>query len=265
MRFALALFVFLLMSAPMARAQEISGDFAGGSVKVGPDTATCDTSRIGAMHMNGATLEYCNGTCWKGTSIAGAPSDGLIALWTFDEGTGTTADDSIGANTGTLINAPVWTTAGRIGGALTFSGNRYVSVPSSANLNLTSFTIAGWGRMTTVQTAYIMEKGVNGSTSGPYLFYTANTLICGFNGSSAFQEINSGFTPSANTWYHYACSYNSASKTLKLYVNGSAVEWDTVCRTRLPIPAISGWAAAFTTITATGTVNLTIYGSTTAI
>ncbi len=54
--------------------------------------------------------------------VSGAGS-GLVAYYTFDEGSGTTAGDSAGSNTGTLTNGPTWTT-GKIGsGAVQFGWN----------------------------------------------------------------------------------------------------------------------------------------------
>jgi hypothetical protein len=47
---------------------------------------------------------------------------GLVGYWKFDEGSGTTANDSSGyGNNGTLYNSPTWTT-GKVGGALSFNG-----------------------------------------------------------------------------------------------------------------------------------------------
>ncbi len=56
-------------------------------------------------------------------------NQGLVGYWKFDEGNGTTAQDSSGAgNTGTLVNGPTWTT-GKIGSALRFDGtNNYVDI-----------------------------------------------------------------------------------------------------------------------------------------
>src|SRR3989344_8523640 len=66
-------------------------------------------------------------------SPAQAQTSGLVGYWTFDEGSGTTANDSSGNNnTGTLINGSTWTT-GKIGGALSFDGtNDYVLINSTA-------------------------------------------------------------------------------------------------------------------------------------
>jgi peptidoglycan hydrolase-like protein with peptidoglycan-binding domain len=53
-------------------------------------------------------------------AISGSGS-GLVAHYTFDEGSGATAGDSAGSNTGTLVNGPTWV-AGRIGGGIQFDG-----------------------------------------------------------------------------------------------------------------------------------------------
>ncbi|MHC4616748.1 MAG: LamG domain-containing protein [Planctomycetota bacterium] len=72
-------------------------------------------------------------------------SDGLVAHWKFDEGTGPTAYDSAGTNDGTLVNGPVWTT-GVLDGALEFDGiNDYVTVPDDPSLNITGdITVSAW-------------------------------------------------------------------------------------------------------------------------
>src|SRR3989338_5343069 len=71
-------------------------------------------------------------------SPAQAQTSGLVGYWTFDEGAGTTANDSSGNNnTGTLTNGPTWTT-GKIGQALNFDGvNDYVDLgfPSALQLS----------------------------------------------------------------------------------------------------------------------------------
>ena len=72
------------------------------------------------------------------------PSDtmtrGLVAYWSFDEGTGTTTyDGSDNGNHGTFVtvaSSPKWTN-GKVGGALSFDGvDDYVEVPDSSSLNL---------------------------------------------------------------------------------------------------------------------------------
>ena len=73
-------------------------------------------------------------------------ASGLVGYWSFDEGTGITANDlSRRGNTGTLINNPTWTT-GRVGGALSFDGvDDRVDVSDATSLrDLEIFTLMGW-------------------------------------------------------------------------------------------------------------------------
>ena len=67
------------------------------------------------------------------------PDNGLVGHWTFDEGSGTTANDASGlGNNGTLLNMNSVTdwVSGKLGGALRFNGsNASVSIPHSSSIN----------------------------------------------------------------------------------------------------------------------------------
>ncbi len=71
---------------------------------------------------------------------------GLVAAYSFDEGSGTMVTDASGnANTGT-VSAASWTTTGKYGGALSFNGsNSWVTISHSAVLSLTNgMTLEAW-------------------------------------------------------------------------------------------------------------------------
>jgi fibronectin type 3 domain-containing protein len=152
-------------------------------------------------------------------------SSGLVAYYTFDEGTGTTVNDSSGnGNTGTISGAS-WTT-GKYGRALSFNG-RYstVIIPDSASLHLSNGmtleawvyptrTITGWEDVVYKDTdIYFLEGGSNGGQSAPA---AGGTFVTNGNvpmrGSSALP---------VSTWTHLAATYDG--KTLLLYVNGVVV------------------------------------------
>ena len=78
-----------------------------------------------------------------------------VSEWTFNEGTGTTAYDSVGSNHGTLVNGPTWTT-GLIDGALSFDGSDdIVSVPDSASLDFAdAITMEAWVKFDSVDNRY---------------------------------------------------------------------------------------------------------------
>src|SRR5712691_3072962 len=72
---------------------------------------------------------------WVGAGHA-ATTD-LVAAYSFDEGSGTSASDASGSgNNGTVSNT-AWSNAGKYGGALSFNGSSsWVTVPDAATLDL---------------------------------------------------------------------------------------------------------------------------------
>ena len=75
-----------------------------------------------------------------------APTPGLVAAYSFDEGSGTAVTDMSGfGNTG-AINGPSWTASGRFGNALVFNGGSdWITVNNSDSLGLTSgMTLEAW-------------------------------------------------------------------------------------------------------------------------
>ena len=97
-------------------------------------------------------------------AMASRVSDGLLHLYTFDEGTGTTAGDSAGTNPGTLYNmdpATDWV-SGIIGTALDFDGaNDYVKTANSLTVPRTSFSMSAWFKTTSTADDKILHFDPN--------------------------------------------------------------------------------------------------------
>ena len=71
------------------------------------------------------------------TTPAGAP--GLVAAYSFSEGTGTTVADASGTGNGGSIGTATWTTSGKYGNALSFNGtNARVTIPDAPSVRLTN-------------------------------------------------------------------------------------------------------------------------------
>ncbi|MDO8522827.1 MAG: glycosyl hydrolase [bacterium] len=86
---------------------------------------------------------------------------GLVGWWKFDDGLGTSATDSSGnANTGTLINGPIWSTE-KLARALSFDGiDDNVQTPSNILQTANNFTIIGWFKAnTTANIGHILWEG----------------------------------------------------------------------------------------------------------
>ena len=151
---------------------------------------------------------------------------GLVAAYSFDQGSGTTVPDASGTNnTGTLAGA-TWTTSGKYGGALAFSGtNQRVNIPNAASLQLSSaMTLEAWVNPSTISNVWrdVVFKGNDNyflmATTGPA---HAGTPAGGAIVNGAHAEAFGTTTLTTGTFTHLAATYDGA--TLKLYVGGNLV------------------------------------------
>lgn len=217
---------------------------AGGGAQLGDETdvPTCDINNVGLLRYNvaDATVEVCDGAAWAASGSGGSSTpdvtSGLVGWWKLDEAAGTTAADASGSgNPGTLTNGPTWqSTGGKIDGALSFDEvNDYVGVASSASLNVTRITMAGWGYKTVANTANWSNMITRQYTGGGDLWEDVYALAtdssasdyysCGIRTASGAAQALSTVSSNIdiNSWVHLACTYDGA--TVALYRNGARI------------------------------------------
>lgn len=150
--------------------------------------------------------------------------------WALNEGSGSTAGDSIGGRNGTLLNGPTWNATGKIGGSLTLNGtNQAVSVGTWDLGN--QFTISAWINLnasaTNIQTIFANKTGGNYSgfafyvntyqTGDRKLIFETNNGTVAANASSGIGAVPTG------QWVHVAAVVDRSTSTARLYVNGTDV------------------------------------------
>lgn len=156
---------------------------------------------------------------------ARAQSAGLVAAYSFDEASGTSAADSSGnGNRGTLVNGATWSTTAKFGTAASFDGvNDRIDVADSNSLDLTTaMTLEAWVRPT-ANSGYrtVVLKEVSGELA--YSLYAADSDH-GARPSGWARVANTsryadgtGSLP-LNSYSHVAVTYNGSA--LVFYVNG---------------------------------------------
>jgi peptidoglycan hydrolase-like protein with peptidoglycan-binding domain len=158
---------------------------------------------------------------------------GLAGYWTFDEGAGTTAGDSSGSNTGTLINGATWTTGNIGSGAVSLDGvdGRVDLGDISGIENVSAATWAFWTKPESLVASSIYMAKYNDNGAQVSFRIVQSNSGCGggpddiaiyFN-SGTCAVTNSNFL-SAGTWSHVAIVFDGTttgnSNRIKIYANG---------------------------------------------
>ncbi|MEE9302498.1 MAG: LamG domain-containing protein, partial [Thiotrichaceae bacterium] len=156
------------------------------------------------------------------------PETGLLSRWTLNESNGSKANDSIGNNTGTLINAPIWQpTQGKLEGALKFDGNNDRVDLGTLNIPGSKMSIAFWFKADDFDEseARFISKATDTSENNHYwMVSTVNKTKLRFRlktkGSTTTLISNSNVI-STNKWHHVAVTYDG--NKMKIYRDGELV------------------------------------------
>jgi predicted outer membrane repeat protein len=148
------------------------------------------------------------------------PPGSLIAHWKLDESEGSTAEDSIGDNDGTLASSPIWKpNEGKVDGALWFDGHDdYVACGNSPVFNLTNaITVAAWVNLAQVDEDWqaIVAKG----DSAWRLSLVEQTQRFHFAVTGEpYHYVNGTTVVGLDEWHHVCGTYDG--EYIRLYVDG---------------------------------------------
>lgn len=217
---------------------------------------TSPRGKAGEMDYNldEGVMQYCNGSSWinmgpksaeAGASAADlsptAPTSGLIGHWTLDD-TNTTAIDSTGANSGTMVGGLDGATNsvdGKINTSLNFDGaDDYIQIPDSATLSFgdgatsQELSVCSWVNAADMTNFAIASKcRDNGAGDCEFSFGThdADELRFNITDSNINDRIgllsSSALTADEGAWNHYCGTYDGTNTNagITLYRNGVAL------------------------------------------
>lgn len=167
------------------------------------------------------------------------PPANMVGWWTFDEATGTIANDISGFNNvGTYVSTPSVINPGKVANALNFTAGKYVTVQNHADVNFgpsENFSIDCWIKNKNSGLRTILDKRENACNN-----LTASLGYCMFlsNGKLGFQIGNGGamnnYVASVGNniaddkWHLVAITFDrggncGSTGTLRFYVDGSLV------------------------------------------
>lgn len=169
-----------------------------------------------------------------GHPIGGSPVGSPLAHWKFDEGYGTTANDSSSNSNDLTLSTSSWTNDGKYNKAWDGDGSKYLSRADDADFDFTAsedFSISVWVKSDSASNPsdleFIVDKesgdgyGVYFDTSGYPVFATYDsTPIPITDTASGTTDIYDG------TWHHIVSIKNGTS-SLKIYVDGREVGSNT--------------------------------------
>ncbi|MFC1632301.1 LamG domain-containing protein [Candidatus Omnitrophota bacterium] len=147
----------------------------------------------------------------------------LIAYWDFDEGTGTTANDSSSNGYDGTVYGATWTT-GQVGGALSFDGvDDYVEVGDVPGLDISSaITLEAWAKTDKITNDTIISKDDDAGNREYYfgVSYDGNNpgRVRWALNTSGFHFIDSSTIVNDSQWHYIVGTYDGSY--LRLYIDG---------------------------------------------
>jgi hypothetical protein len=175
-----------------------------------------------------------------------ALTNGLLAHWALDEGSGASVADGSGNGHDGVLQGPAYSwIAGKFGGAVHFSGSDLVAVagfpPATSSYSVSAWLLIGpnemGGPLSNLVSTDVLGGGwaLYGMGGGAYLTYIFHYAI---PGSQQYVAVD-GNGPQPNTWTHLTAVLDADAGALTLYVGTTAA---------MTIPIVADIAPGSTTL-----------------
>ncbi len=162
-------------------------------------------------------------------SSSSAAATGLVAAYSFNEGSGTTALDVSGnGHPGTLVGA-AWTPNGRYGGAVLLDGTASrVDLGGLGTFYQGGFTLEAWVKKATDTKKDVAVVGTwTGTAAGPMIWVDHVDGRYRLTANQGLENyLDSGQSPVADTWQHLTATYDGS--VARFYIDGTEVASRTI-------------------------------------
>jgi len=188
-----------------------------------PDISNCIFWNNTDDDLSGCQAHY----SWIQDELEPFPLEGIVSHWKLDEGSGTVAHDSVGANHGTIHGA-TWT-SGQVAGALNFDGDQdYVSIPDSDSLTPTEITVSFWINNRGGQDAGVFKwascpgEPASPGNSRAYALGVFDSdkkvQLVVHSGVNTYSNLISNGKVSLNEWHHLTATFHGGDAAI--YIDG---------------------------------------------
>ena len=183
---------------------------------------SCSTSyQFGVEAVDGSANVSPRTLLTASTALCDVPV-GLVAAYSFDEGSGGLVNDASGNGHLGTISGATWTT-GHFGGALSFNGtNASVDLGGLGTFYQSGFTLEAWvQKQTASKNDVAVARQLDEQRGGPMLWvdHVATRYQLTLNNGLA-NYLDSGHNPIAGQWQHLAATFDGT--TARFYIDGVA-------------------------------------------
>ena len=148
-----------------------------------------------------------------------------LAVWEFEETSGTVAFDTVGTNNGTIAGGVTLNQTGKIDKAFLFDGvddKVTMAAPSFVNSGMTQdFSVSIWIKPVVVATyKAFLQTGYN---NNDYLAFHTNSSsrLCAYvRSANVLYMFQTSAAINNSNWYNAVMTWTASTKTLKFYLNG---------------------------------------------
>ena len=171
-------------------------------------------------------------------------TNGLVAWWKFDEGSGTNITDSSGkGNNGHLVGspAPVWV-AGQYGNALQFDGSQSYAIGGTNGEPVnSSFSISYWANLPSSPAGTVVSTWQTPNYQNDWCVNWNSAQVGGIVGgpynAAGICSITLPNVPTSG-WHHYVLTVNFNSKLASYYIDGVLASTNFTYGVNNPAPTV---------------------------